>query len=197
MSSHLVLAAVSSGIRRLLWNSISTDTTVRPLVGTEEAIVFLNPTQAARDSGNRLSLWLYQIAENEFTKNSPRLRTADDEERFPPLSLDLFYLLTPFGPSSEADLLILGRSMQALYDSARTTLLNTTARVAEDLGITLCRRTLDELSRIWEALQEPYRLSVCYQVRITRIDSLQSATVHPVLEMTDGFSPVVDTVGAR
>ena len=187
MSSHRGLAAVSGGIRRLLWTSIAADATVRTLVGTEEAIVFLNPTQTAQDSGNRISLWLYQIAENEFTKNTPTQRIAQDREQFPPLSLDLFYLLTPFGPSGEADLLIVGRCMQALYDNARTALVNPAAGVAEDLGITLCRRTMDELSRIWEALQEPYRLSVCYQIRISRIDSLTSTTVHPVLEMTDGF----------
>ena len=66
MSSPIVLAAVSSAIRRILWNSFTADPTVRPLVGTEEAIVFLNPTQTARDSGNRVSLWLYLIAENKW-----------------------------------------------------------------------------------------------------------------------------------
>ena len=187
MSSHLVLAAVSSGIRRILWNSFFADPTVRPLVGTEEAIVFLNPTDTAKDSGNRVSLWMYLIAENEFIKNAPPLRIADYQEQFPPLGLDLYYLLTPFGPSAEADLLILGRGMQALYDNGRTTLINPAAQVAEDLSINLFRRTLDELSRVWEALQEPYRLSVCYQVRITRVDSTLTTTVSPVLEMNDDF----------
>lgn len=78
--------------------------------------------------------------------------------------------------------------MQALYDSARTTLINQQAVVAEDLSINLFRRTLDELSRVWEALQEPYRLSVCYQVRVTRVDSTLTTTVHPVLEMTADYS---------
>jgi len=187
MSSHLVLAAVSSGIRRLLWNSFAADPTVRPLVGTEEAIVFLNPTDTAKDSGNRVSLWMYLIAENEFIKNAPPRRIADNQEQFPPLGLDLYYLLTPFGPSAEADLLILGRSMQALYDNGRTTLINPAAQVAEELSINLFRRTLDELSRVWEALQEPYRLSVCYQVRITRVDSTLTTSVSPVLEMNDDF----------
>jgi hypothetical protein len=135
-----------------------------------------------------VSLWLYLVAENEFIKNAPPQRIADNTEQFPPLALDLYYLLTPFGPSGEADLLILGRAMQALYDSARTTLINTTANVAEDLGISLFRRTLDELSRVWEALQEPYRLSVCYQVRLTRIDSTISTTGQPVLEMTSDYT---------
>jgi len=195
MSSPMVLAAVSSGIRRILWNSFAADPTVRPLVGTEEAIVFLNPTQTARDSGNRVSLWLYMIAENEFIKNAPPQRVADDTEQFPPLALDLYYLLTPFGPSGEADLLILGRAMQALYDSARTTLINTSVSVAENLSINLFRRTLDELSRVWEALQEPYRLSVCYQVRITRIDSTITTTGSPVLEMTSDYTQDLAAAG--
>jgi hypothetical protein len=184
----MVLAAVSSGIRRILWNSFAADPTVRPLIGTEEAIVFSNPTETARDSANRVSLWLYLIAENEFIKNAPPQRITDTTEQFPPLALDLYYLLTPFGPSGEADLLIIGRAMQALYDSARTTLIDTSAGVAEDLGISLFRRTLDELSRVWEALQEPYRLSVCYQVRLTRIDSTISTTGQPVLEMTSDYT---------
>jgi Pvc16 N-terminal domain len=191
----MVLAAVSDGIRRILWNSFAADPTVRPLVGTEEAIVFLNPTQTARDSGNRVSLWLYLIAENEFAKNAPPLRVADNQQQFPPLALDLYYLLTPFGPSGEADLLILGRAMQALYDSARTTLINASAQVAEDLSINLFRRTLDELSRVWEALQEPYRLSVCYQVRITRVDSTLTETVNPVLELTASYTQDLEAAG--
>jgi hypothetical protein len=32
----MVLAAVSDGIRRILWNSFAADPTVRPLEGTEE-----------------------------------------------------------------------------------------------------------------------------------------------------------------
>ena len=67
--------------------------------------------------------------------------------------------------------------------------------MAEDLGISLFRRTLDELSRVWEALQEPYRLSVCYQVRLTRIDSTISTTGQPVLEMTSDYTQDLAAAG--
>ena len=190
MSSYQVLAVVSSGIRRILWDSFAADATVRSLVGTEEAIVFLNPTDTAKDSSNRVSLWMYLIAEDEFVKNAPTPRISDTLEQFPPLGLDLYYLLTPFGTSADADLLILGRAVQALYDSGRTTLVNPAAQVAEQLSITLFRRTLDELSRVWEALQEPYRLSVCYQVKISRVDSLRTMPVSPVLQMTDDYRQI-------
>jgi len=190
MSSYQVLAVVSGGIRRILWDSFAADATVRSLVGTEEAIVFLNPTDTAKDSSNRVSLWMYLIAEDEFVKNAPTPRISDTLEQFPPLGLDLYYLLTPFGTSADADLLILGRAVQALYDSGRTTLVNPAAQVAEQLSITLFRRTLDELSRVWEALQEPYRLSVCYQVKISRVDSLRTMPVSPVLQMTDDYQQI-------
>ena len=36
------------------------------------------------------------------------------------MALDLMYLLTPFAQSGESDHLLLGKSMQALYDNATT-----------------------------------------------------------------------------
>ena len=77
---------------------------VAKLVGSESAIVFTNPTETARDSSNRLSLWLYQVTENEFVKNQPRLRgNGHDTSQLPPLALNLFYLVTPFAASGESD----------------------------------------------------------------------------------------------
>jgi len=46
-----------------------------------------------------------------------------------------------------------------------------TQDVTEELRIIFNQATLDELSRIWNTLREPYRLSVCYQVKTVRIDS--------------------------
>jgi hypothetical protein len=35
----------------------------------------------------------------------------------------------------------------------------------------LATRTIEELAEVWEAMQQPYRLSVCYEVRAVRIES--------------------------
>ena len=183
----MVLAVASGALKRILWDAISADPVTKAIVGTEEAIVFVNPTQTARDSANRLSMWLYQISENEYTKNTPRIRVDDNHQRPPPLTLDLFYLLTPFAPSGEEDLILLGRAMQAFYDRATTVLRNQVAPVAEELRIILYRRTLEELTRVWEALREPYRLSVCYQVRIVHIDSTRVTNAEPVVEIDAGY----------
>lgn len=172
MSSYKVVAEVSKALRRILWQAYDGDSVIRSIVGSEPAIVFTNPTETARDSGNRLSLWLYQIAENEFVKNRPPFRgNGHGSVQVPPLALNLFYLVTPFAPSGEADHLLLGKTMQVFYDSAIFLLRDPLEEVFEELRIVFCRVTLEELTRIWEALREPYRLSMCYQVRVTRVDS--------------------------
>jgi hypothetical protein len=196
VSSYRVLAAVSDGLRRILWDAIRQDRTTRKFVTTEEAIVFQNPTETARDSSQRISLWLYHIAENEFVKNQPEIRLADGTEQFPPLALDLYYLLTPFGPSGEADHLLVGKAMQAFYDNAIVLLVNDGARVFEELRIALFRRTLEELTRVWEALREPYRLSVCYQVQLSRVDSERARSGERVVELQRNYFENVEPIMA-
>jgi hypothetical protein len=94
---------------------------------------------------------------------------------------------SPFGPSGEADHLLLGKTMQVLYDNAILPLRVPADAIAEELHIALCRLTLEELTRVWEALREPYRLSVCYRVHVARIDSGRTSSQTPVIERTAGF----------
>lgn len=195
----MVIRSVSEALRRILWDAVSADAVTLPIVGAEQAIVFANPTQTALDSANRLSLWLYQVTEDEFVKNQAMIRGASPDpadargrypDDFPPMALDLMYLLTPFAPSGEADHLLLGKSMQALYDNASTLMLDRSADVAEELRIIFHRHTLEELTRIWDALREPYRLSICYQVKVTRVDSLRHPASARVVELTSDHGPV-------
>lgn len=194
MSSYEVLFHVTASLRRILWEVFEEDAVIHPdIVSTESAIVFTNPTETARDSANRLSLWLYQVTENEFVKNQPRLRDNGVNGnntaalRLPPLALNLFYLLTPFATTGEANQLLLGKTMQIMYDNAIVVLREEEADVAEELRIILCRLSLEELTRIWEALKEPYRLSICYQVQVTTIDSGRLTGKERVIERDAWF----------
>jgi hypothetical protein len=191
MSSYMVLAAVSDTLRHILWQAFSGDPVLQPIVGSESAIVFANPTETARDSANRLSLWLYQVTENEFLKNQPPARAnGSTATQMPPLALNLYYLITPFANSGEADLLLFGSAMQVLYDNAIILLHNTVDNVFEELRVVLCRPSLEELTLVWQALREPYRLSVCYQVRVTRIDSRRVLEGTRVVDYNRGYGPV-------
>lgn len=187
MSSYGVIRAVSLALRQILWQEFTADQLIQPIVGSEEAIVFSNPTETAQQPSNRLSLWLYQITENEYLKNQPAERANGANAIRPaPMALDLHYLVTPFAPSGELDHLLLGKTMQVLYDSATTLLRIPADNIAEELRIIFARLTLEELTRVWEALQEAYRLSVGYQVRVSEVESLR----------TTGYARVIDRIAA-
>lgn len=186
--NYTVFQTVSNALRTLLADEFATDPTVSGIVGGLNSIVFSNPTETALNSANRLSLWLYQVTENEFLKNDPpRQGNGLDRQHQAPLPLNLFYLLTPFALDRESDLVLLGKAMEVLYDNATLQITDANTDQTDELRIILCRLTLEELTRIWEALREPYRLSVCYQVRVTRIDSRREPETARVLERTAGI----------
>jgi Pvc16 N-terminal domain len=186
MSDYGVLAAVSGALRGLLWEAFDPDPAI--LVNSEDEIVFSNPKEAAGDPAHKLSLWLYQVCENEFLKNDPPERVNGDSLRFTPLPLNLHYLVTPMSSTDDAaDHLLLGKSMQVLYDNSIVLLRDPGANFFEELHITFARLTLEELTRIWESLQEPYRLSVAYQVRVARVDSLREQPAARVVDRTVGY----------
>jgi hypothetical protein len=190
VSSYAILREVSQTLKAILWNGFEHGQPgIFPdIIQNSEEIVFKNPTETARDSANRLSVWLYQITENEFVKNQPMVRTnGSDRSRFPPLALNLSYLITPFADSEEKNLLLLGRTMQILYDNASYTLQPGADGQGEEIHIVFARMTLEELTRIWEALRESYRLSVCYQLRVTRIESQRTAGHGRVVERAADF----------
>lgn len=183
MSDYTVLSAVSTALRSILWERYDADPVVRAIVGSEDAIVFTNPTQTVQDSANRLSLWLYHVTENAFVKNRPPQRVNGHALQETPLALNLFYLLTPFAGSGPSDHLLLGLTLQTLYDNAILLLERPVEQEFVELRIVLCRLSLEELTRIWEALREPYRLSVCYEVQVARIDSRRQSNAARVLQM--------------
>ena len=202
MSSYMVVAGVSEALRRVLWEELSSDPEVGQLFPSEQDIVFKNPTETARDTSNRLSLWLYQITENEYVKNRPMTRANGAETLQPaPLALNLSYLITPFAnvsngdsASRDEDHMVLGKVMQVFHDNAIILLRDTTNDIAEELRIIFKRLTLEELTRIWEALRESYRLSICYCVQVTRIDSRRVSSRARVVERTAGETSDVEEV---
>ena len=159
MSSYKIILEVSRTLQDTLWSGFSGDNSLTQYVPNAEAIVLMNPADAAAQANHRLSLWLYQVQENEFVRNQPPQRVPsdargahDDQIQFPPQVLNLYYLLTPSTNSVEGDQMVLGRSMQIFNDNA-SLLLQSTEEVgtAEELRLSMCQRDLRELAEVWEA----------------------------------------------
>jgi len=141
-------------------------------------------------SGNewaKINLYLYQVLENPHSKNQAWV-TSDSspgQQSSPPLALDLYYLLTPYASDAKSAHSVLGHAMRVFHDTGiiEKNQLPPALRLAvEQLSLSLCDLKLEELTRIWNSLQTPYRLSVAYQVKIVLIQSEIQRTVKRVEE---------------
>lgn len=146
-----------------------------------------------------LSLYLYQVTPNAHLNNQPLISNGNGQQNYPPLSLNLFYLLTPLGATPEQDLLILGRVMQlfAAVPIIQAAFLDSHLRPATPaVRLLLNPLSLEELTRIWNAFNQPYRLSVAYQVQVVSIDNVRlSEDYAPVFERLLDVQQIMATPG--
>src|SRR3546814_12757070 len=68
--------------------------------------------------------------------------------------------------------------------------------VREQLHIQLFRMALEELTRLWEALNQTLRLSVVYQVRFVRLDTTPLRVPRPITD-TRIYTPPEDALPGR
>jgi hypothetical protein len=142
-----------------------------------------------------LSIWLYRVMRDEDRLNAPPERLGSGQFRRPPLPLRLHYLITPItrnatasGPETEQT--ILGNVMQAFYDHP---LISGVDLQDDFIGTTLeLALSLDEMSRIWDALEGSYQLSVSYEVSLVMIRSgLEPEDIPPVVAVTPEYGTIV------
>jgi hypothetical protein len=192
MSSNQVLHDVSKHLQKLLEDAKPHRPAAISANVNDPSIELSPPSTASGTAGTNtlsLSVWLYQVVEDEFVKNQPMRQAVGSGQnvkmRFPPLALNLSYLVTPFAEKVETEQLMLGWAMQVFYDQANTRMNNPQSN--EDIRISLCRSSLEEHTRIWDALNEPYRLSVAYEVRVVTVDSRREQGRSYVVEQHSGF----------
>jgi len=176
-----VVADVSETLRVVLTDALST------LTPQPSPIAEIHDLQGTiSTSPARLTLFLFEVTEDPSARNRPPIRNTvanGYEFKKPPLALILRYLLTPWSGSRITDHQILGRAMQVLYDDAILSgfpLQGSLAGTDQALKLTLTPLTLEERTRVWHAVQKPYRLSVTYEVRVVNLDALNVRTQQPV-----------------
>lgn len=152
-----------------------------------------SPADLKSDPGtySKLNLYLYQVLENPFTKNLPAYAVDESTLVPPPLSLRLYYLLTPYASDPLSAHKVLGDAMQIFYDNGIITedrLTEPLRLVTDKLSVVLLSTKLEDLTRIWNALQTPYRLSVGYEVRVVPIESARSEHVSRVTGRTQIYA---------
>lgn len=191
MSEYTVIAEVGEALARVLWEEIQLDPQVSLLIDNENRISLESPKELAEDNSVRLSIYLYRVVENAFMKNQPNVAADGRRQRVAPLALDLCYLVTPLVGTPREQQIVLGKVMQILYDRALlegTDLSAAMTEAAEEVRVVLNPVSLEETTRVWQALEMSYRLSVCYVVRVALVDSRRSRQTVPVVEREGRFA---------
>ena len=209
MSNSLAIAATTLTLQNLLQTQIP----LRDgnLAGLQ--VTTLPPDMARRNVANvnaQLNVFLYQTAVNAAWRNlDVPSQTRQGEVGRPPLALNLHYLLTAYGSESDDEGVshrVLGGAMSVLHDhpllgreEIRGVLANSDlADQFERVRVTPLTLPMDEMSKLWTALQTNYRVSAGYEVTVLLIDSQPaSRAALPVLKRgADDRGPAATTARA-
>ncbi|HET7461539.1 MAG TPA: DUF4255 domain-containing protein [Longimicrobium sp.] len=181
MSASTAIGRVSESLRNLLLGEMSLAPTV--------PVTILGPDETG--GARRINLFLYRVQENPFLRNADWQPSPSNPGQLvpPPLSLRLFYLLTPYA-SNDSNLgnatvhEILGEAMRVFHEFPVVPaeyLAGDLDDAREELRITPNGVNMEELGQIWSTFQQPFRLSVLYEVSVVQLD-LSSAAQRTVPE---------------
>lgn len=163
---------VSESLRNLLVGEM----TLLP----EVEVTILPPFESGGD--RRINLYLYKVEENSALKNLDWQVKRGEAATLvpPPLSLSLFYLLTPYalldqvtGNATAHELL--GEAMRVFYENpviGEDYLVPGLAGAREEIKIIQRPVEIEEMSTLWSTFSQPYRLSVAYEVSVVQLDML-------------------------
>jgi hypothetical protein len=185
MSGYAAIRAVSTTLRNLLRTYITH--TAEPYVAGVP-IELSTPRELRGRSNDVVSLWLYQVERNAELLNRPPKRLAHDLHARRALPVNLRYLVTPLATDGGIEQALLGRVLQVFNDFAaiEDPLLDVDlARANVALRVSLEPLSLEELTRVWDALKEPYQLSVAYSVQVVEIDSMLAPLRTPPVQIAE------------
>jgi hypothetical protein len=191
MSDYTVIAQLGDSLVSVLFSEMNADPQISGLIDSEDRVSLESPADLESNNSVRLSMYLYRILENPFLKNRFPVEGPGGQQRKPPLALDLYYLLTPMIGTPREQHIVLGKAMQILYDRAilsGSDLEGSLGTDGGDIRVVLNPVSLEELTRVWQALEFPYRLSVCYLARIVMVDSERQRFEQPVVEKRISYS---------
>jgi Pvc16 N-terminal domain len=202
MSNALAIASVSAVLKDLL-NNAAIDHQLSNVVG-EVKVSALPPDRVLVDGTpetSRINLFMYQVTPNPGWRNVdlPSRDASGERTASPPLALDLHYLVSAYGASEFHAEILLGYAAQLLHetpvltrDAIRRTLapaspvtsvlpppLDTLtaselADQVEQIRVTPETMSLEEISRLWGAIQSHYRPTAAYQASVVLIESRRS-----------------------
>ena len=170
-------------LRQALVNDAELDALFDSALGGSMVVSLDTPQELVNLQREGLALWLYRVRRDDQTLNMPPRRNAFDRLVPPPLPLRVHYLVVPIvdhavrAQASELEQHILGKALQVFNDSPilrGSALLDDLAGEDLELTIRLEPMALEEITRVWDALDLSYQLSVSYEVSVVPIASARA-----------------------
>ncbi len=170
MSSSTAIGMVGESLKTLLEEEMG--------VTPSASVTLLAPDEVS--STRRINLFLYKVQENAHFKNKDWEVSRTDPKRItpPPLSLNLFYLMTAYAQNdaetgNTSAHAILGDAMRVFHQfpvipSVHLAVGLSDAR--EQVKIMPVPIDMDELSKVWSTFNTPFRLSVGYEISVVQLD---------------------------
>lgn len=208
MSNVLAVAAVTQLLKDLI-NDALIDGDVSQALGADFTVTALPPDRVVAENGEsqttQLNIFLHRVTPNAAMRNTD-LPTRDADGRLvrrPRLALDLHYMLTAVSANELHAEILLGYAMLLFHETAilpRETIRSALSTgvpgniLPFDLGVIeaaeladqielvkITPRTLsmDDMSKMWTALQASYRTTVAYDVSLVLIE--RELPVRPTL----------------
>ena len=179
-----VIQNISVELRQQIFDALeSTPDTDFNLGESVDRISLQSPSEMTGGDGNSpiASLYLYHIEIDKHLRNQPPLpdRARDDEYRKPPLPLKLRYLFTPEADEETYNQLLLGRVLQHFHDFPDFSTVSgqligdAIGGASPEIRVKPDLLSIEQLSQLWSAFSEPYRIALSLVVEVVAVDSGQ------------------------
>lgn len=182
MGRYTIISEISQKIVDLLCEGMVPD-----IITDKNGIGLCGPDEKGDFS---VGVYLYNIEENYDFKQSGMINVNYKEQKFPPLILSLYYMITAYSSSdikfrAIQEQRILGRVMQILADNS---IINGSDFgndvMGADIRIELLNLSIDEKIKLWNDNTKPYKTSICYKITPVELESTKGRRISRVTEFT-------------
>lgn len=178
------IVAASETLRDYLTSELRSDANLRsffdPASGGNMIVSLNTPAEMEDIPQEGVSLWLYRVARDQDLMNAPPRRANRVQFHRTPLPVRLHYLVTPLvsrnSPTGSAlEQTVLGKLLLLLHDHPQFSGPDLKGDLTGDRQVELSARfeplTLDDITKIWTAIDRSYELSVSYEVTVVAVRS--------------------------
>lgn len=185
--TYRAINATTVTVADLLTASFNADSLLRPFfdtnLGGNMVVSARTPQEMADANEAGLSVWLYRIARDPELLNRSKRRTSYDTYEHESLPLRLHYLMTPVANNPDSstsgndpglEQFIIGKVLQTLHDNPNiqgALLRGDLVGTGTTLTVRLEPLGLEEITRVWDAMESSYQLCISYEISIVMIAS--------------------------